>query len=100
MSAQDALGIASAVVLLTQMIKGMGLPNRWGSVVVLGLSALGVILWGISAGNFDRSQLFGYFAGWANIAFAAAGVWGYVRATRETLTSFKSDEVKSDLKEN
>jgi hypothetical protein len=92
MNAQAIMTVAGAVVILTQIIKGMGLPNQRAPIVVLGLSALGVVFWGISAGNFDKSQLFGYFAGWISVAFSAAGVWGYVRSTPAALTSGKTSD--------
>jgi len=87
LNAQDIITISAAVVACVQMAKWAGVPDRFGPLAVLTLSLVGVVLWGVSAAiPYERSQLFGYFSGWINVAIAAAGIYGFTRAGGEQLT--------------
>ncbi len=88
----DATAIAlvsTAVVTLTQLVKWMGLPDSKGPISVIGFSALGMVLYIYSAGAYQRSDLFAYFANWLVVATSAAGVFGFTRAAASSLTSTK-----------
>jgi O-antigen/teichoic acid export membrane protein len=78
--------VSAAVVALTQLVKWAGLPPQRAPLVVAGLAALGVALWGVSDGFFSRHDLFSYFAGWVAVATSAAGVFGFTRAAASQVT--------------
>lgn len=76
--------VSAAVVGLTQILKWSSLPTTGFIPVVLVfvLSALGVLLWGISTeAAFTRALLWPYFAGWVAVSTSAAGVFGLAQAT-------------------
>lgn len=85
MDGEAIVTVSAAVVALTQLVKWIGLPDRWGAVVVLGLSAVGVGVW-----TYDnpeaRTTLFPLFAGWVAVATAAAGIFGFTRASVDAVT--------------
>jgi hypothetical protein len=89
MDGQAILTVSGAVVALVQLVKWMGLPDQRAPLAVLGLSALGVVFWGVTTGTFERTQAFGYFAGWIAIATSAAGVFGFTRSGPSSLTATK-----------
>ena len=83
MEAATVLAITAFVVPLTQMLKWAGLPDKLGPVAALLLSALGVGLWSWSK-NADllvRAQAWDLATAWLAVAIAAAGVYGYTRAS-------------------
>ena len=87
MTAEAIITISAAVVALTQIVKWSGVPDRFGPAVVLVLSLLGVILWGVSTETgFDRALLWPYFAAAIGVATSAAGVYGFTRAAASSLT--------------
>jgi hypothetical protein len=86
MDAQAVVSVSAAVVALTQFAKWSKLPDKYGPLAVLLLAAIGVVLWGWSVGDFERTKAFAYFAGWIAVATSAAGVWGFSRASAEALT--------------
>lgn len=88
MDAQSILVVSGAVVILTQIIKWAGLPDKRGPLAVLATSALGTGLWGWSKGDFARATAFQYFAGWLSVALNAAGVFGFTRAMPEAVSNF------------
>lgn len=91
MNAEAITAVSAAVVALVQVSKWSGIPDRWGPVVVLILSAVGVAIWAYSQSALPmRTELFGYFAGWIVVAAAAAGVFGFTRAGAEAVTRTKS----------
>ena len=76
MDGQDIVTVSAAVVALTEIVKGFGAPSRHAPLVALLLSAVGVVIWAFSAlDHFERSQLFGLFAGWIVVASAAKGAY-------------------------
>jgi hypothetical protein len=89
MDAQAIVAVSAAVVGLTQLLKWSPLPTE-GLVpllLVLGLSALGVLLWGYSHEPvFTRMLVWDYFAGWVAVALGAAGIYGFTRAGVEAVT--------------
>jgi hypothetical protein len=87
MDSQSVLAVSSAVVALTQMCKWAGLPDKWGPLAVMLLSALGVGLWAYTQGNFARDTTFDYFAGWVSVSLGAAGVFGFTRAAANAVIS-------------
>ena len=90
MDGEAIIAVAAAVVTLTQMAKWGGIPDRWGPAAVLVLAAIGVGLWGWSAGTFQRETTFAYFAGWITVSSSAAGVFGFIRAGRDGVTAMKN----------
>jgi hypothetical protein len=44
------------------------------------VAAVGVTLWVYSLGDFQRRELFGYFAAWIAVASTAAGVYGFAKS--------------------
>lgn len=90
MSGQAIITVSAAVVALTQLCKWGGIPDKFGPVAVLLLSALGVAFWGWSTGDFSRASSFGYFAGFIAVATSAAGVFGFTRAGSEAITKTSS----------
>lgn len=87
MDAQAVITVSAAVVALTQLFKWGFVPDRYGPISVIVLSAIGVAFWAWSSGDFSRATSFGYFAGWIAIATSAAGVFGFTRAGSEAITS-------------
>ncbi|HEX8177875.1 MAG TPA: hypothetical protein VF543_22490 [Pyrinomonadaceae bacterium] len=86
----DATAIATVtipVVAFTQIIKWAGLPDRRGPLVVVILSALGVIFWGWSTNTLSRVSAFSFFAGFTLVTTSAAGVFGFTRSLPEAVTS-------------
>lgn len=75
--------ISVAVVLLTQLVKFAGLPDKAGPLAALVFAAAGVALWAFSnlpGGAEVRRSLWDLFAGWLLVASSAAGVYGFSRA--------------------
>lgn len=89
MSAQDILTVSTVVVALVQYAKWSGVPDERGPGVVLGLSLLGVAFWAYSVGNFSRATAFDYLAGYVTVATSAAGIFGFTRKARTSITSTK-----------
>jgi hypothetical protein len=91
MNAEAIMTISAAVVGLTQLLKWMGMSNRYGSVAVMGLSLVGILAWAYSQEVLPaRTELFSYFAAWIAVATSAAGVFGFTRAAHEQLTKTSS----------
>lgn len=104
MDGQAIVTISAVVVTLTQLIKFAGLPDKRGPLVVLGLSALGVVFWGYAEGTYERAKAFEYFAGWISVATSAAGVFGFIRsgpaavvATKAPPAGAGAEPVKKDV---
>ena len=87
MDGQAIITVSAAVVALTQLMKWGFIPDKWGPVAVLALSAIGVAFWGWSQGDFSRTNAFMYFAGFIAVATSAAGVFGFTRAAASAVTS-------------
>jgi O-antigen/teichoic acid export membrane protein len=87
MNAEAIVAVSAAVVALVQIIKWSGLPDKWGPVVVLVASLLGVAVWAYSRGDFSRAEAFGYFAGWIAVSLNAAGIFGFTRAAASAVVS-------------
>jgi O-antigen/teichoic acid export membrane protein len=87
MDGQAILTVSAAVVALTQIVKWGGIPDKWGPIAVILLSALGVAFWGYSEGTFERTKAFAYFAGGIAVATSAAGVFGFTRAATSAVVS-------------
>jgi glucose dehydrogenase len=82
MPSETVIAVAGSVTALTQLLKFWGLPDRYGAAIVMGLSLLGVVIWGASQPEpFNRLQLWQYFAAVVNCMVSAAGVYGFARAT-------------------
>ena len=90
MTGESILTVSAAVVLLVQILKWAGLRAQVAPAAVLGVSLFACLFWGWSMDLlWSRDLAFDFFAGWISVAAAAAGVFGFVRATPETLTAFK-----------
>lgn len=89
MSGESIVTVSAAVVALTQLIKWLGLPDRIGPLVVLGLAAVGVGMWVFTVGGVPREETFAVFAGWIAVATSAAGVFGFTRAGASAVTATK-----------
>lgn len=88
MQAEDTVVVMGAVTALTQLFKWQGVPDRRGPLVVMGLSVLGVVLWGVSTeAEFTRAMIWPYFAGWLAVSTGAAGIYGFTRAFPNAITS-------------
>lgn len=92
MSAQDAVTVSAAVMILVQFVKWQGLPDRRGPLAVLVISLLGVALWAYTKGNFTRETTFDYFMGWLSVSLSAAGIFGFSRASGSALSRMKEPE--------
>ena len=79
MNGEAIMSVSAAVVALVQLVKWGGLPDSYGPLGVLVLSALGTAFWGWTVGDFQRATAFGYFAGWISVATSAAGVFSNCR---------------------
>lgn len=86
MNGEAIVSVSAATVALTQITKWMGIPDKWGAVAVLVISAIGVSIWAYSQGEFLRTEAFSYFAGWIAVATSAAGVFGFTRAAASAVT--------------
>lgn len=81
MNGEAILVVSGVIVAFTQFAKWAGVPDRYGPVLVLALSALGVALWALSSDpEFTRQDIWPYFAGFGSVAFAASGIYGFSRA--------------------
>jgi hypothetical protein len=81
MTGESIATVSISVVSLCQLIKWAGLPDHWGPLVVMFLSALGVAFWGWTQNDLSRLTAFAYFAGWIVVTTSAAGVYGFSRAS-------------------
>lgn len=90
MDATAVLTVGAAVTVLTQIVKWSALPNRFAPYVVMVLALLGVGVWAVSSGSFDRTTLWDLFAGWISVTAAAAGVFGFVRGTSDSFKGLSS----------
>jgi hypothetical protein len=88
--ANAATALAATVTLVTQLIKWAGLPDKLGPIVVLLLSAICVVVYVYSTGAFVREETFNYLSAWANVALAAAGIFGFTRAAPAAVTALRS----------
>lgn len=93
MSGQDIAAVTVAVVALVQLLKWSGVPVRLAPVVVLLSAAIGTSVWAWSAQAASRATAFDLFTGWILVAVAAAGVFGFTRATSDALVSTKSPDL-------
>lgn len=90
MDATAVISVSGAIVMLLQVLKSGGaVTGRWALTVAAVLSILGVVVWAYSVGNYDRPQLWGYFAGWIAVFTSAAGVFGIVNGGAEAVTAMK-----------
>ena len=89
MDATAVIMISGAIVMLIQVLKSTGLTGRWALVSAAGLSILGVGIWGYSVGSYERTQAWGYFAGWIAVFTSAAGAFGIVNGGVEAVTAMK-----------
>jgi hypothetical protein len=85
--------VSAAVVGLVQLVKWMGIPDKWGPLAVMLWSLVGVVLWGWSEGTFERTLAFQYFAAWIAVSTSAAGVFGFTRASSQAVSSMKSPPI-------
>lgn len=83
-SAQDILSIGALVLLLTEIAKFAGLPDRMGLLAAGIFSAMGVGFWTVSNPNLvlDRFIIWPLFAAFVTVLATAAGAFGFVRAAR------------------
>jgi hypothetical protein len=83
MDAAATVAVSALVVALTQLLKWALIPDRYGPIAVLVLSAMGISVWVFSESTFQRTEVFEYVVGWVNVALAAAGIFGFTRAAAE-----------------
>lgn len=89
MNAQAVIAISGAIVMLIQILKSAGVTGRWALLTAAALSALGVGVWGYSAGDYVRAQTWDYFSGWIAVFTSAAGAFGIVNGGAEAVTAIK-----------
>lgn len=87
MDAKAVMVISGTVVLLTQLAKWGGVPDKRGPWAVLVISLLGILFWGWSQGDMSRATAFDYFAGFVAVAAASAGIFGFTRSMPEAVTA-------------
>ncbi len=91
MNAEAIVAVSAAVVTLVQLSKWAIVPDKYGPIAVLVLSALGVALWVWSGPEpVTRAAAFGYFAGWLAVSLNAAGIYGFTRASGEALVRMQA----------
>lgn len=90
MTAESILTVSAAVMALTQLLKWAVVPDKWGPLLVLVLSLLGVLFWIWTQNAFVRTEAFSYFAAWVAVSVAAAGVYGFSRASGNALTKLSA----------
>lgn len=90
MNAQAILTISTSVVALVTLIKWWGVPVKYSPLVVTASSAVLVGAWAISQGAFLRASFFDYLAALVAVMTSAAGVYGFTRATSDSLTATRS----------
>lgn len=86
METESSIAVAAAVTILTQLAKWSGIPDRFGPLSVLLLSAVGVGLWAYSFGQWGPSEVWPLFTAWVSVAASAAGVFGFTRASAAAVT--------------
>ena len=89
MTAEQTGMISGAVVAILQVIKAGGLANKNGVLWAALFSVLGVALWGWSQGDLGRATAFSYFVACSVVLTSAAGVFGLINKSAETVTSIK-----------
>jgi hypothetical protein len=89
MNGEAILTVSAAVVGLVSLVKWAGLPARVAPLAVLVAAAIGVGVWGWSAETFARTTAFEFFAGWVAVSMAAAGIFGFTRATGAEVTALQ-----------
>jgi hypothetical protein len=77
---QVVLVVAPVVVILVQLVKWMGLPDRYGPFAVLLASALSVALWCWSNDHYSQALAWELFTAWLTISAAAGGIYGFTRS--------------------
>lgn len=94
MRAEDVIAVGAQVVVATQFVKWSGLPDRFGPLIVIVLSALLVAVWGLSSGTgWSNQLLWPYTAGFIGVATTAAGVYGFTRSAAIAIASANVDKV-------
>ena len=87
MNGEAIVTVSAAVVARTQLLTWAAVPDRFGPLIVLLISALGVLLWSYTQAEvLRRPELWSYFAGWIAVATSAAGVFGFTRAAASSVT--------------
>lgn len=85
----DVITISAAVVTLVQLAKWAGLSDHWGPLAVMVFSIMGMGLYGYSHGHaFAGVMVWEYFTATINVALAAAGIFGFTRATAASVSRF------------
>lgn len=91
MNAEAILAVSASVVALVQLVKWAGLSTKYAPVAVLVCSLMGVLFWGWSTNTMTRATAFEVFAGLIAVMTSAAGVFGFVRESREAMTAMRKD---------
>lgn len=78
--AAAAIAIGGLVTALVQMAKWSGMGDKYGPLAIAASSLGATVLWVYSKGAYDRSLLFDFAAGWANIMLTSAGIFGFTRS--------------------
>jgi hypothetical protein len=86
------MAVSTAVVALTQLMKWWGvISHRKGVVGVIVFSTACVALWAWAhIDTVSRQTAWDYFMGWIAVVTSAAGVYGFTRATSESVSSMRS----------
>ena len=89
MSSEGTLAVSAAVVALVQLLKWAGLRDSYGPLVVILLSGVGVGVWLVSGESWPpmRTDIWPIVTVWIAVTLAAAGVFGFTRATAAAVTS-------------
>ncbi len=90
MESEAIVTVSATVVALVQLAKWAGLSGErapWGVAL---LSALGVGVWAYSEGDPAQASAFGYLTAFAAVMTSAAGVFGFTRASADSLVRMRN----------
>ena len=94
MDASTTLSIATAVVMLTQIVKGWGLKDGWGLPVAALFSIGGVALWSVSHTGFSPALVWSQFTCFVQVFTMASGVFGIANREPPAKADDKKDADK------
>lgn len=85
MDSETTMMMSGAVVVLCQILKGVGASGKVALILATVLSAGATALVAYAKGDYSRVTAIGYGIGWVNVLAAAAGVFNLINSTPEAL---------------
>lgn len=80
MDAAAAVTVGALVAGIAQVLKWAKLPDHYGPLALIVLSAAGTGLWVYSKGQYSRDLLFDIVMAATNVMLASAGIFGFTRS--------------------